>query len=191
MTEDRPSTRARLVETAARLFRQNGYHGTGLARILTDTGVPKGSLYHHFPDGKADLALAAADWASQGMLRVVDDAFGRAASYEEGVTTLCHKLAKLFDISDHRDGCPVSTILYQDPDNPVFRHRAEEIFDQWIGRISDHAIRLDHDRDTATRNAEGLLMAIQGAWVLARARRSSDVIRQLPDRLIQGHRPPR
>lgn len=60
MTEE-PSTRDRLVQAATRLFRQRGYDGTGLTEILTEAGVPKGSLYHHFPEGKADLACAAAD----------------------------------------------------------------------------------------------------------------------------------
>jgi len=46
---DEPSTRDRLVQAATRLFRQRGYDGTGLTEILTEAGVPKGSLYHHFP----------------------------------------------------------------------------------------------------------------------------------------------
>jgi hypothetical protein len=34
------------------------------------------------------------------------------------------------------------------------------------------------------RQAETLLLALQGAWVLARARRSSDILRQLPGRVL-------
>ena len=38
-----PTTRDRLVTAATRLFRQRGYDGTGLAEILAEAGVPKGS----------------------------------------------------------------------------------------------------------------------------------------------------
>ena len=93
------STKDRLIQTAAQLFRRHGYHGVGLAELLSAAQAPKGSLYHHFPAGKSDLALAASTWASDGMLRVLAASFEPAESFHEGFTTLSFKLAKLFDIS--------------------------------------------------------------------------------------------
>lgn len=52
------NTRARLLSAALLLFRQRGYHGVGLSEILAAAGAPKGSLYHHFPRGKTELAIA-------------------------------------------------------------------------------------------------------------------------------------
>lgn len=54
-------TRERILGAAIRLFQQFGYHGVGLSEILAEARAPKGSLYHHFPDGKAQLAVAAVD----------------------------------------------------------------------------------------------------------------------------------
>lgn len=185
MPEDiAPTTRDRLVEAAARLFRSRGYHGVGIAEILAEAQAPKGSLYHHFPDGKPDLALAAADWASAGMLRIVDDSFQPAASWRDGATTLCFKLAKFFDISGRWDGCPITTVLYDGPDNEDFRRRAADIFAAWTAAIAAHAERLGQTPAQATALAETLLLSIQGAWVLARARRNSDILRQLPARIL-------
>ena len=48
-----------LIETASRLFRLSGYYGVGLKDILAESGIPKGSLYHYFPEGKEQLAIAA------------------------------------------------------------------------------------------------------------------------------------
>lgn len=49
----------RLIRVAAELFRKRGYHGVGLSELLTAAKAPKGSLCHHFPDGKSDLAPAS------------------------------------------------------------------------------------------------------------------------------------
>lgn len=47
-------TRERLVETALRLFRTDGFHGTTMRRIATETGVSLGNAYYYF-DSKDDL----------------------------------------------------------------------------------------------------------------------------------------
>ena len=179
-------TRDRLITTAAALFRQKGYHGTGLTEILVAANAPKGSLYHHFPDGKSDLAMAAADWASKGMLQIIADSFEPADSYQHGATTLCHKLAKFFDISGGWNGCPVGSALFDGPGNETFRQKAEEIYGRWIRAVEYHAIRLGEREDASAEMAETLLLAIQGSWVLARARNNSDSLRKIPSRLFRG-----
>ncbi|MFY8043743.1 MAG: TetR/AcrR family transcriptional regulator, partial [Rhodoferax sp.] len=40
---------------------RKGYHGVGLTELLSAAQAPKGVLYHHFPGGKAELAVAAID----------------------------------------------------------------------------------------------------------------------------------
>ncbi|MEX0371715.1 MAG: TetR/AcrR family transcriptional regulator, partial [Tateyamaria sp.] len=73
---DRPlPTKDRLILSAANLFRTHGYHGVGLADLLADSKEPKGSLYHHFPNGKSGLAMAAPTRASDEMLRVIAASF--------------------------------------------------------------------------------------------------------------------
>ncbi len=53
-----PARRDHLVETALRLFYENGFHATGIDTILAEAGVAKMTLYKHFK-GKDDLILAA------------------------------------------------------------------------------------------------------------------------------------
>ena len=45
-------TRARMLETTARLLQHRGYHGTSLSDILEESAAPRGSLYFHFPAAK-------------------------------------------------------------------------------------------------------------------------------------------
>jgi len=51
------ATRAHLIDVATRLFAARGYDGTTIEAVLADSGVSRGSLYHHFP-GKDALFWA-------------------------------------------------------------------------------------------------------------------------------------
>ncbi|MBY5934629.1 TetR/AcrR family transcriptional regulator [Tateyamaria omphalii] len=175
-------TKDRLILSAATLFRTRGYHGVGLADLLADAKAPKGSLYHHFPNGKSDLAMAAATSASDEMLRLIAASFDGADTFKDGATTLCYKLAKLFDITGW-DTCPIAATLFEGPDNEEFRAHASHIYEGWIAEVHDHAARSGLSDEDARAKSEHLFMLIQGGWTLARARRNSDVIRQMTDRL--------
>lgn len=182
-------TKDRLIRAAANLFRNRGYHGVGLAELLAEANAPKGSLYHHFPNGKSDLAIAAATWASDQMLRLIAASFEPADSFQNGAETVCHKLAKLFDSAGKWSGCPVSALLFDGPDNEAFHHHAAQLFEGWIAETEQHALRFGHAPDHARALSEHLYLLLQGGWHLARVRRDSDVIRTLPAHLCGAESP--
>ncbi|MEO1437555.1 MAG: TetR/AcrR family transcriptional regulator, partial [Bacteroidota bacterium] len=47
----------RIIETASRLFYQNGYNLTGINEVIREAGIAKATLYHHFRT-KDDLCIA-------------------------------------------------------------------------------------------------------------------------------------
>jgi AcrR family transcriptional regulator len=51
------ATRAHIIDVAMRLFAAHGYDGTSIEAVLAESGVSRGSLYHHFA-GKDVLFLA-------------------------------------------------------------------------------------------------------------------------------------
>lgn len=54
------ANRARIVETAAALFRERGYDGVGVADLMAAAGLTHGGFYKHFRS-KADLMVEAAE----------------------------------------------------------------------------------------------------------------------------------
>lgn len=42
------ATRAHIIDVAMRLFAAHGYDGTSIEAVLAESGVSRGSLYHHF-----------------------------------------------------------------------------------------------------------------------------------------------
>src|SRR4030081_1118305 len=61
-------SRASMVRSAASLIRSRGVSATSLTDVLSDSGAPRGSIYHHFPDGKRQLAEDAISWTSERVL---------------------------------------------------------------------------------------------------------------------------
>ena len=59
-------TKQRLIAAGLRLMLERGYNALGVQDVLTETGIPKGSFYHHFAS-KEDFALAVID-AYQGQI---------------------------------------------------------------------------------------------------------------------------
>lgn len=55
-----PSTKQRLIDAGLRMLLKHGYNDLGIQDLLTATGVPKGSFYHHF-GSKEDFALQVVD----------------------------------------------------------------------------------------------------------------------------------
>ncbi|PCJ08418.1 MAG: TetR family transcriptional regulator [Rhodobacteraceae bacterium] len=173
-------TKDRLIRAAARLFSNCGYHGVGLAEILAEAQAPKGSLYHHFPNGKSDLALASATWASDEILLLIAASFEPADGFADGAESLCQKLANLFDAGGKWSGCPISSTLLEGPDNAQFHRHAAHLFEGWIAEVEYHALRLGLGKDEAAATAQSFYILLQGGWQLARVRRDSAVIRTLP-----------
>jgi TetR/AcrR family transcriptional repressor of nem operon len=54
------STKQRLIDVGLRMLLKHGYNNLGIQAVLTATGTPKGSFYHHFRD-KEDFALQVID----------------------------------------------------------------------------------------------------------------------------------
>ncbi len=54
------STKQRLIDAGLRMLLEHGYNSLGIQALLTATGTPKGSFYHHFKD-KEDFALTVID----------------------------------------------------------------------------------------------------------------------------------
>src|SRR5258706_12324266 len=62
-------SKGKTLAAAAKLFRQQGYHGTALHDILAAGGSPRGSLYFHFPKGKEEIGEAALTLAGEAVRR--------------------------------------------------------------------------------------------------------------------------
>jgi TetR/AcrR family transcriptional repressor of lmrAB and yxaGH operons len=164
-------TRADLVQTMARLLRDQGYTATGRAQLLAESGVSNGSLYHHFPGGMEELAEAALKASGQAVADALREALEGAASAGAGVCRFLEMAEGPVD-GQACPGCPVAPTALESPIvSPRLRATAAECFDQWEGLI---AARLRDDgwpEDSVQQTASAVLALIEGALLLTRVSR--------------------
>ena len=64
--------RQKMIESAVALLATRGLEGTAFSDVLARSGAPRGSIYHHFPQGKDQLVDAALELAGDRALTVLD-----------------------------------------------------------------------------------------------------------------------
>jgi len=110
----------RILDTASRLFYNQGYHITGINQIIEEADIARASLYNHFPS-KTDLLLAYLD-------RTHAEWFVELDRYLAPLATPREKLLALFDYRIERQrklrykGCHFNKITAEtSEDEEVFK----------------------------------------------------------------------
>ena len=161
-------SRAALIDKAATLFRRQGYAATGLSQILDEANVKPGSLYHHFPQGKQQLAAAVVDQAGAGIEQLLRQLLGTTRPVADVVDRWIDVLAAGL-AGDHRDGCPIEPLATEAVHaNPDVRDAAARAFRGWCAAIEDR-LRNDRWSDVQARQcALAVISLIEGALILSR-----------------------
>jgi TetR/AcrR family transcriptional repressor of lmrAB and yxaGH operons len=163
-----------MIAAGAQLFQRKGYHGTGLTELLEASKAPKGSFYHHFPEGKEQLAEAAMAQARDAVNARIEAAFADATSFADGALALADAIGDWFERSGYAEGCPITSVLLETvPGSDRLAAASAAAFADWIARAESHTRRLGDVCDPHVA-ATSLLIALEGAWIVARAQRSRE-----------------
>jgi TetR/AcrR family transcriptional repressor of lmrAB and yxaGH operons len=161
-------SRAALLDTAALLFRRQGYAATGVNQILESAEVKAGSLYHHFPDGKQELAAAVVD-------SVGGDIERRLRGFLESDLAVADIVDAWIDLmsagltSDWRDGCPIEPVATESVNaSPQVRDASARVFGGWCLAVADRLRADGWPDDDADRTALAVIALLEGALILSR-----------------------
>lgn len=161
-------SRAALIDTAATLFRRQGYAATGLNQILDQAGVKPGSLYHHFPQGKQQLAAAVVDTTGSAIEQLLRQLLTTDKSVSDIVDRWIDVLAAGL-AGDPRDGCPVEPLATEAVHgSPAVRDAAARAFGGWCAAIEERLGRDGWPAAPAQQAGLAVISLIEGALILAR-----------------------
>lgn len=108
-----PGTRDRLIGAMLDALRTKGFHGVGISELLSQAQAPKGVLYHHFPGGKTELAVAAIDFVVRQTTRALGKRLERHADPAQALTAWMADAQATLRSSAYQRGCPLATIALE------------------------------------------------------------------------------
>lgn len=172
--------RADTIEPLAEVFREHGYEGASLALISKATGLGKGSLYHVFPGGKDEMVCVVLDeiggWFEARIyepLRTCDGAGSAIAAMFEAVADY---------FRSGRRVCLVGVLAVSNA-RSRFAAAITNYFVRWVDALEVPLRRRGGSAADARLDAEEIVLAIQGAIILARALDNPAVFERAIERL--------
>jgi TetR/AcrR family transcriptional regulator, lmrAB and yxaGH operons repressor len=171
-----------MIRSAVTLFREHGVDGTSFSDVLAHSAAPRGSIYHHFPGGKAQLAEEATRYS--GELIAAGLAAGLAQDEpEEAIRGFIARWRELLDRSDFRSGCAVAAATLEGERTPGARNAAGAAFASWQETLAAAFAARGVDEARARSLAALSIAAIEGGILLARAQRSSEPLERIANEL--------
>ncbi len=167
-----------VADALVEAFRRDGYAGAAVRDLCEATGLKSASLYHRFPRGKADMALAALDRAAEG--------FGRAvvAPLEAPGEPAARLRKSAAGLRRHYAGgrlaCLLAVLAASEAPEPV-RAAVAAALGRWRGALA--AALAEAGAGAPGEEAEDRIAAVHGALVLARSTGSLSAFRRAASRM--------
>jgi AcrR family transcriptional regulator len=173
----RSPARARMVESAAMLIRERGIHGVGLREVVAHSGGPRGSLGRYFPGGKTQLMTEAIDLALAEVFVGLERTLSEAETFAEAIGEIVAPWRYLLVEHDFALGCPLAaTVVDAVAANPDLRVHVSELIARYQATVASVYVKFGDPPAQAAEQSTVLLAALEGALILARARRNTDPI---------------
>jgi len=158
-----PSSRDEIVAALYRLFRCAGYEGVSLSDISAATGLGKSSLYHHFPNGKSDMADAVGVYALKAMRAGIFDPLGAEAPLPKKIAAMLAAVDRMYE--GGAAPCLVAAMLPSGAAAGPIR----AILSEWIDALAVALKKSGAKPAEARARAVEAIAAIEGALIVAQA----------------------
>ncbi|MBP2328383.1 AcrR family transcriptional regulator [Kibdelosporangium banguiense] len=173
MSPRKSESRERMVLSAAALLREYGATATSIDRVLAHSGAPRGSVYHHFPGGRAQLIDEAVSLAGDFIAGLIE-AGAQATDPVKAVDAFFAMWRERLVDSDFRSGCPIVAVAVETNDEaPQLVRSAAAVFVRWQQALAAMFVRHGLSEERGRRLAAFVIAAVEGAVIMCRAERST------------------
>lgn len=180
-------TRQTLIPQLLGIFRQYGYDGASIAKISQETGMGKASLYHHFPQGKAEMAQAVLaylnDWRQQHVLEPLQ----ADGTPKERLIRMTQALCEVYQ----QGAVPcMLAVLNMGSTRESFLPQIQPALSSLMNAIAAVVMDAGFAESIAMERAENAVIQIQGSLMLSRALQNNAafkrVMHALPTELLKA-----
>jgi AcrR family transcriptional regulator len=175
-------SRSSMVRSAASLIGAHGVNATSFSEVLADSGAPRGSIYHHFPRGKEQLAEEAINWTTEQVLAHIAACPGSDA---RGVLDWFLELWRnLAQTSGGAAGCPVAGTAVDTAVDGEILGSVRAAFRSWSAALAGRLESAGLAPDQSRRLALTALAAMEGALILCRAEGSAQPLFEVANEVL-------
>jgi TetR/AcrR family transcriptional repressor of lmrAB and yxaGH operons len=175
-------SRDSMVRGAASLIGQRGVSATSFSDVLAVSGAPRGSIYHHFPEGKRQLAEDAIRWTSQQILGYLDTCPTTTA--RDVIGSFVELWRQVAVTSSGASGCPVVGVAIDTPAGEMMQE-VRAAFRSWTAPIAARLEALGVAPHRARSVAVTVLAGMEGALILCRAEGNSEPLETVAEELMR------
>jgi TetR/AcrR family transcriptional regulator, lmrAB and yxaGH operons repressor len=165
-----PDTRTRILRAAKYLFRKRGYHATGLNDILEIAKAPKGSMYHHFPNGKEQIGVAVIESITQDLIDLF--AQSRARSVQALIAQAGAQLVAVAEKTNYEICAIFSTFVAERRTSPALGEAVEAAYAQMVDNLAQRLMAEGLPKRAAEEKAHVVAALLEGGSLLAQALQS-------------------
>ena len=171
------TTKDRILEATELLFRRYGYTGTGLKQIVADANAPFGSVYHFFPGGKAQLGEEVIRRSGRMYEELVLAVWDAADDPVTAARDVFAGAAEVLRVTDYLDPCPIGVVALEVAGtNEALRLATVDVFASWLTAIGGRLTAAGVGARDARRLSHVLIELLEGAFMMARATRSTEAV---------------
>jgi AcrR family transcriptional regulator len=169
----RSDAKLKMVTAARRLIRERGYHATAMSDVLELSEAPRGSVYFHFPGGKAQLAAEVAKAYARDQADMIGRAAEESDSAAELVGAYVNRARENLIGSNYTQGCTVAPLVLEGAaESDLLANAVSAAFSLMMESLAFQFAFFGMDRASARELAEIVVSGVEGALVTARAFKS-------------------
>lgn len=178
-------SRARIEKVSSDLLARRGYNGMGLKAVSEAAVLPFGSIYHHFPGGKEEIAAAAIATTGATIEELLRALFADGVS-EAAVRGMFAFMSGQLARSGWSKGCPIGTPAQDGAaESDMVRQACETALTQVVAVVEDALVRDGLRRKAARDLAVTIVAAYEGATMLARVQQSDAPMTATCDAMVR------
>ncbi len=174
------STRDKIIRTTSNLLENQGYHGTGIAQIIKESGAPKGSVYFHFPGGKEQIASEAVLYAGARTAARIHESLALTDGAPQAIKSFVEGIALYVEESGFQSGGPLLIVAAETAtQSTVLNTSCRKAYSLIHAAFEDKLQEEGINPIIASALSTTIMAAVEGGIVLSRTYHSSAALRQI------------
>ena len=177
-------SRSKMLRSAVSLIASRGVNATSFSDVLADSAAPRGSIYHHFPQGKNQMAQEAVRLTGAWVLARQQAADGTPAA--DVLSSFIDLWRQVVLASGGASGCAVAGVAIDSgPGDSELMEVVRATFRSWSELLTRQLEAAGVPSARAASIALATVAGMEGALILCRAEQNSAPLDMVAQELLR------